>query len=185
MVTMIKTPLFLLEVVAILAWLCAVLLGVFTLIYTMPTFTALQQHGIQKTVRVAEKVPYRFGCTGRTCKNYLLKISFFSGVDGTQTWDLGSVKINMPKINLGQLILTQVEVSQAIYEKTNPEDKIRIVYLEENPKEVWLADTALRWTPWLNLSVVIGLAALGTMLLFWNQKQRKKALSKIETGGSP
>ena len=182
---MMRKPLFILEAVAILALLFSTILGVFTLIYTMPTFTALQQRGIQKTVRVSEKVPYRFGCTGRNCKNYLLKISFFSGVDGTQTWDLGSVKINVPKINLGDLVLTEVEVSQAIYDTIKPDDSIRIVYLEENPKEVWFADTALRWTPWLNLSVVIGMAALGTMLLFWNQKQRKKALSKIETGGSP
>ena len=182
---MMRKPLFILEAVAILAFLLAVLLGGFTLIYTMPTFTALQQRGIQKTVRVSQKVPYRFGCTGRNCKNYLLKISFFSGMDGTQTWDLGSVKINVPKINLGELVLTEVEVSQAIYDTIKPDDSIRIVYLEENPKEVWFAGTALRWTPWLTLSVVIGLAALGTILLLWSQKQRKKALSKIETGGSP
>lgn len=181
---MINKPLSLPEALAILALICVVVLGGFTLVYTMPTFTALQQRGIQKTVRVNQKVPYRFGCTGRTCKNYLLKISFFSGVDGTQTWDLGSVKINVPKINLGDLVLTEVEVSQAVYEKTQPDDKIRIVYLEENPKEVWFADTALRWTPWLNLGVTVGLAALGTLLLLGSW-QRKKVMPIIETGGSP
>ncbi len=182
---MIRKPLSILEGFAILAFTSAVALGSLTLVYTMPTFTALQQRGIQKIVRVAQKIPYRFGCTGRTCKNYLLKISFFSGMDGTQTWDLGSVKINVPKINMGELILTEVEVAQAIYDKTKPDDKIRIVYLEENPKEVWFADTALRWTPWINLSATVGSAALGAMLLLWSQQQRKKALLGIETGKNP
>jgi hypothetical protein len=162
-------------VFAVLVWLFAVWILLWTVVFTAPTFAALQQGGIQKNALVASKLPYRSICAGRSCKNHVLRVSFFTGVDSRKTVDLGGVNITVPKINLGELVFAELEVTENEYTTTKPDDKKRIIFLEENPKEVWLAAQALAWRPLGNYLVGLGLVALGGVLfaLHWRLRPPK------------
>jgi hypothetical protein len=147
-------------VFAILVWLFAAWILLWTLAFTAPTFAALQQRGIQKNALVASKLPYNSICSGRTCKSYVLRVSFFTDTDSIQT------------IRVGELVFAELEVTEAEYNATKPDDKKRIIYLEESPKEVWLAAQALAWRPLGNYLVGLGLVALGGVLFALHRRLR-------------
>jgi hypothetical protein len=147
-------------VFAVLVWLFAAWILLWTLALTAPTFAALQQRGIQKNALVARKLPYNSICAGRTCKSYVLWVSFFTGVDD--------------KISFGELVFAELEVTEAEYTTTKPDDKKRIIFLAENPKEVWLAAHALAWQP-LGNYLGSGLLLLGGLIfaLHWRLRPPK------------
>jgi hypothetical protein len=142
-------------ILTVLVWLFSAWILLWTVAFTAPTFAALQQRGIQKEALVLGKLPYNSICSGRTCKSYVLRVNFFLGVD-TQT-------------DLGELIFAELEVTEAEYITTKTDDKKRIVFLKENPREVWLAAHALAWRPLGNYLVGSGLLLLGGLLfaLHW------------------
>jgi hypothetical protein len=159
-------------ILTVLVWLFSAWILVWTVAFTAPTFAALQQRGIQKNASVASKLPYRSSCVGRTCKNYVLRVSFFTGVDGQKTTDLGGVSITLPEFNLGKLVFAELEVTEAEYNATTTDDKKRIVFLEEKPEEVWLAARALAWQPLGNYLSGLGLLLLGGVLFGLHRRLR-------------
>ncbi|MDX2007953.1 MAG: hypothetical protein SFU83_22150 [Meiothermus sp.] len=157
-------PLSILQVVAILLLLFGLWIGLWTVFLTAPQFAALQREGIQKNARVARKLPYRSICAGRTCKPYVLRVSFFT----EPTEICCRLELTPPKVNLGKLIFAELEVTEAEYNATQVDDRKKIVYLERNPEQVWLAETALAWRPWTNYAVSVVLL-LSAGLLQWSQ----------------
>lgn len=147
-------PITIVQLIATLMLLFGLWIGLWTVFLTASQFAALQREGIQKNARVARKLPYRSICAGRTCKPYVLRVSFFTGGVGAA--------------NLGELIFAQLEVTEAEYNTTQVDDRKKIVYLERNPEQVWLAETALAWRPWTNYAVSVVLL-LSAGLLQWSQ----------------
>lgn len=156
-------PLSIAQVVGILMLMFALWIGGWTLAIAAPKFAALQENGIQKSARVNQKLPYRSICTGRTCKFYVLQVRFFTAADSPQPGDLG------------ELIFAELEVREAVYNQIQVDDPIRLVYLKQNPKEVWPAETILRWRPWTNYTVSSLLLLGGVGLFRWKRKPSKAA----------
>jgi hypothetical protein len=157
-------PISITQVIAILMLLFGLWIGSWTLFLTAPQFAALQREGIQKSARVTQKLPYRSICTGRTCKLYVLRVSFFT----KPTEICCRLELTPPKVNLGELVFAELEVTEAEYNATQVDDRKKIVYLERNPEQVWLAEQALAWRPWTNYIVSVVLLLMSAGLVRWD-----------------
>jgi hypothetical protein len=132
------------------------MIGIFGL--AMPRVLALQQNGIQKNATVHQKLPYRSVCTGTKCKEHMLRLSF--------------LKSPSESVDIRDIQFANLTVSQSEYAQANIGDRISIVYLENNPEEIWTTQSTLGWTPWTG---VLGAAAgllLGLVLLLISKRMK-------------
>ncbi len=146
---------------AVLAWLIALGLGGLTLFFSVPEFTALQQRGIQKNASVFQKLPYRSLCKDRTCTPFALRVSF---------------SISNPARPLGELKFADLVVSEAEYNNAKLGDTKRIIFLEEKPDKIRLAQQTLAWTPWGNFAATIVLLMIGGVCLFSSRQLQQKRI---------
>jgi hypothetical protein len=125
------------------------MIGIFGL--TVPRVLALQQNGIQKNATVHQKLPYRSVCSGTKCKEHVLRLGFLTSP---------SESLDIRDIQFANLTVSQTEYAQANIGQT-----IRIVYLENNPEEIWTTQSTLGWTPWIGLVWAAGAILIGGALI--------------------
>jgi hypothetical protein len=132
------------------------MIGIFGL--TMPRVLALQQNGIQKNATIHQKLPYRGVCSGTKCKEHVLRMGFQKGQSET---------VDIREIQFANLTVSQAEYAQASVGQT-----IRVVYLENNPEEIWTTQSTLGWTPWTGMLWAAAGVLLGLVLLLISKRMK-------------